>query len=135
MKTVCSVLKQIDPSECIEVLVSLHRLYYFQPGYLLNSTLIYKKYENLYNQIVSSPCKAHEPLNIKMVYDGQEQVYNLFVHPSGKLLREFSPGTNPEESIEIVAAATLTYPKNVTKEAVAVELLYEISYYDFKETS
>ena len=121
------IIDKIDIQQCISDLVTLHRKHYYEPGYIISSEKISKKYNTVFNLITSY---SHTTQQRTIDFKYNRDKYELYV--DGMLLRDwFIENSQP---YNILYYMKLNYPKNLTLSAVLLEIIFEITYYSFPET-
>ena len=123
MTTVTDIFKKVDLQECVDTLLSLHRLHYQEPGYLLDGISLRHKYNKIVDSIVNTPNNWQDNDTIKISLEMESNTYKLTI--GDMLLRD------SDQSIDIISNMKIDYPRTLSKESVVLELLFEISYYDF----
>lgn len=128
--TVSEIIDTIDVNTSVDILISLHRKNYYEPGYILNSKKLSHHYHDIINHIkLPGVCKElHE---IEYIESHDEftgaTIYKLI--KDGIPLREwFKDNKYP---YDILSSFNLIYPKHLDKCYVFSELLFEISFYSF----
>lgn len=128
--TISDLIDSVDIEECVNIMLSLHRQHYNEPGYILNNTKITSNYQHII-KLISSPGKSKKLQTIK---------YNTITnHATGlvtyeltiedRLFRDwFKANKSPYDTI---SAINIDAPKQLDNINILIELLYEISYYSF----
>jgi hypothetical protein len=123
MTTVNDIFKEVDLPKCVDTLLSLHRLHYHEPGYLLDGLSLRHKYHDMVNSIVDTPRDWQDKDTVKFSLDMKSSTYTVTVR--GVLLRDIN------QSIDKISNMAIEHPKTLSKESLVLEILFEISYYDF----
>lgn len=123
MKTVREISTEVSTDECIDVITILHRNNFFHPGLILSSSKIRKHYMELINEIKNTTYKpTTSKLNFKQNLD---KTLTLFL--DDKKLHEVQP------DLCDVVDCIVEYPRNITKEGIFLEFLYEYSILKMKQ--
>lgn len=126
------LVESCDTGKCINDLIELHRVHYYEPGYLLDKDLLRDKYRTFIKEVLSlyNSGMVIETVNkVEFLYDKQQSVYNLTIDKT--LLRDWINTNN----ISAVASMNIQAPDTLSKEQVLLELIYELTYYEFVELS
>lgn len=123
------LLDKIDRIKCILDLVTLHRKFYYEPGYILSCDKITDLYTNVFDRITEYR-HTTESKTIIFEYDTTHKTYNVTVE--GKALRDwFIENNYPYETLYNMQ---IIKPKQLENISVLIEIIFEITYYSFPET-
>jgi len=125
MISVKTLISGSSVSRTIGSLVSLHRIHYNHPGLILNKQKLEQAYTRLINEIMT-PIPDY---NLNIVIDIQNDNKNstLVLKVGNTLLRDWFK--NNEYDLNIVQVLKLNYPKDITKDQILAEMLFELTYY------
>lgn len=132
MISVKRLIDSCDITQCIDDLVDLHRVHYKEPGYLLDGPAMKSRYTEFVENILrkyNSGMVITSSEEIICQYDSEKKLYSLTIGDG--YLRDWVSKTNFEQ----LAMLTVDYPDSLTKEQILLELIYELTYYEFIEIS
>lgn len=123
MKTIRTLASEVDKEECLEVITILHRNHFFHPGLVLSSTRLKKHYEEIIERIKTTPYKPSE----KKLLFKQNIDKTLTLYYNDSEMHQQKP------VFEEIINSVIEYPKNITKEGIFLEFLYEYSTLNMRE--
>ena len=124
--TISDIIDSVDVPQCINTIVGIHRQYYSEPGYILDSIKLNKLYTEVV-ELIKQPGKSDNEHVLKYEMDYDQQIYNLIIEDI-QLRDWFKQNNNPYTTISSIQIES---PKQLPKESILVELLYELTYYSF----
>ena len=77
MIRVYDIFKEVDIPECIDIMISLHRIHYHQPGYILNSTLLRQKYSRIVDILTEDITHNGKEDILHISLDSKTDTYSL----------------------------------------------------------
>lgn len=123
-------LLECNHQQAIQALVKLYSEHYSHPGYILNREKLTNAFEQLCNKLQQSIPNYNLNVTIDIVLDQSTGTYTLSV--DNMLFRDWYRQENYPGNI-------LTYqisaPKELNKEQLLAELLFEITYYKLPQIS
>ena len=124
------LIASCDIEKCVRELVELHRVHYIEPGYILASQSLYEKYIKFINEIISiynTGMLITETETVNCIYNAEHKIYQLTIYKES--LRDWVQSS----SISKIASLQFEYPKSLSKEQLLLEVIFELTYYEFIE--
>lgn len=122
-----NIIENTDIKQCVDELVALHRLYYYEPGYILSSN----KISTLYNQVFEKVMDyRHTTTKHTLLVSANNDKFKLTV--GDRLFRDwFIENEQPYSELYYM---NVDFPKQLSNMSILLEIIYEITYYSFPET-
>lgn len=125
MISVKTLITGSNVSSTIRSLVSIHRAHYNHPGLILNKEKLEQAYTHLIKEIITPPPDYNSNITIDIQNDNKN--LTLILKVGNTLLRDWLKINDYD--LSKIQTLKLNYPRDVTKDQILAEILFELTYY------
>jgi len=128
--TLLDLIQKADTTHVVDTLTALHRIHYYEPGYVL-SDKVSDTYHSILNKLKSTTMPQSSITDLHVTYNPKSETYDLYITHNGHKtpLREWWNWDKPINSLQYI---NIKY-KKLNLEELLAEVLVEITFYLFPE--